>query len=563
MEFRKAGLVLFALIVMVRISYAETALFQQDTATVPKDWYLRDPQSDQMQGLSVEKAYSTVLKGKPSKTVLVAVIDSGIDIEHEDLKGIIWVNKGEIPGNGIDDDKNGYIDDINGWNFIGGKSGDVNDDSNEVTREYKRLKTKFGSLEEGKISKKDKVEYELWKKVKLKYERDSKFNADQYKQFNENYETYSGVLNTVTIFDSLLRARLNVSNITRATLDSIDDKNDTLAFAKNMLSKIFESVDDISDVNALISILRTDMEYFEEASTHFKVTIDYTYNLDYDSRKIVGDDYNNVTEKYYGNNHVQGGRPMHGTHVAGVIGANRTNNIGTMGIADNVKIMAIRVVPPSGDERDKDIANAIYYAVDNGAKIINMSFGKGFSPNKDVVDKATRYAESKGVLLVHAAGNEADDNDLEDTHFPNRFYLNKKEAKNWIEVGASSWGADTNFVASFSNYGRKSVDFFAPGVQIYSPEPGNLYTDVDGTSFSSPVTAGVAALLMSYFPDLSAQQVKDILRQSTRKFDSLKVTKPGTKDKVEFSKLSSTGGLVNAYEAVRLASTKGKTVEKK
>jgi cell wall-associated protease len=561
MALSKLALLVVIVTTSIIKSFAGGMLFQQDTTKLPHDWFLRDPQSDTMQGMSVEKAYSTILKGKASKTVLVAVMDSGIDIDHEDLKGIIWLNEDEIGGNGIDDDKNGYTDDVNGWNFIGGKNGDVNADTKEITREYKRLKQKFGSIEESKIPKKDQPEYDLWKKVKSKYEADSKFDAEQLKQFNENYETYSGVLNTVTLFDSLLKSNLGVKNITRATLDSIDDNNDTLALAKSVLSQIFESIDDVSDLNTLIEVLNTDLTYFNEALDYYQTANDFTNNLEYDSRAIVGDNYANVSEKYYGNNHVQGGKPMHGTHVAGVIGANRKNNVGIKGVADNVKIMAVRVVPPSGDERDKDVANGIYYAVDNGAQIINMSFGKEFSTHKDVVEKAIRYAESKGVLLIHSSGNDGADNDTE-ANFPNRFYNNKKEANNFIEVGASSWEANDSLVAGSSNYGKKTVDFFAPGVRIYSPEPGNLYSEVDGTSFSSPATAGVAALLMSYFPDLTATQVRDILRQSTRKFDNLKVTKPGTIEKIEFSKLSMTGGIINAYEAVKLASTMSKSIEK-
>jgi cell wall-associated protease len=265
----------------------------------------------------------------------------------------------------------------------------------------------------------------------------------------------------------------------------------------------------------------------------------------------VGDNYSNLFEKGYGNNDVKGPDPLHGTHVAGIIAADRKNSVGIKGIADNVKIMVLRAVP-NGDERDKDIANAIIYAVDNGAKIINMSFGKSFSPEKEVVDKAVKYAEQKGVLLIHAAGNDGDDIDVE-KNFPTKKYLNGKEAKNWIEVGASAWGRNENFVGGFSNYGKKSVSLFAPGVQIYSTTPGNTYKNEDGTSMASPSTAGVAALLMSYFPDLSILQVKDILLKSTRKFDNLKVQKPGSKDIVPFSELSSSGGLVNAYEAVKMA----------
>jgi cell wall-associated protease len=235
------------------------------------------------------------------------------------------------------------------------------------------------------------------------------------------------------------------------------------------------------------------------------------------------------------------------------IGANRKNELGIKGIADNVKIMSLRAVP-DGDERDKDIANAIIYAADNGAKIINMSFGKSFSPNKDIVDKAVKYAESKGVLLIHAAGNDGENLDSKE-NYPNKNYQAGGISKSWLEIGASAWGEDKDFVGSFSNYGKKSVDLFAPGVQIYSTTPNNTYTNEQGTSMACPATSGVAAILMSYFPDLSAVEVKDILRQSTRKFDGLKVTQPGGKGEVPFSELSSTGGLVNAYEAVKLAMT--------
>jgi cell wall-associated protease len=504
--------------------------------------------------MSVEKAY-TLLQGRPSKTVVVAVVDSGIDVDHEDLKEVIWVNTDEIPGNGIDDDKNGYIDDVHGWNFIGGKNGDVNDDTNEVTREYKRLKPKYENADEKKIGKKSKAEYEYWKKVKAKYERDSKFNIEQYAQLKQQYANYVNIYETVVPQDSVLREKLHVKAITREMLDTLRSDDSSVILAKKVLQYAFQIVqDDNINMTQFIEELQGAFDYFDEALNHYKAAAETTYNLDKDPRAIVGDDYGNINERNYGNNHVQGGNPSHGTHVAGVIGANRTNNLGIKGIADNVKIMAVRVVPPSGDERDKDIANAIYYAVDNGAQIINMSFGKAFSPDKAAVEKATHYAESKGVLLIHAAGNDGDDNDT-DENFPNRYYVKeKKEAKNWLEVGASAWSGN-DLVASFSNYGKKSVDFFAPGVQIYSPEPGNKYTAVDGTSFASPATAGVAALVMSYFPDLKATQVRDILRQSTRKFDSLKVNKPGTNEKTEFSQLSNTGGLINAYDAVKLAKT--------
>ncbi|HET7179431.1 MAG TPA: S8 family peptidase, partial [Chryseosolibacter sp.] len=322
-------------------------------------------------------------------------------------------------------------------------------------------------------------------------------------------------------------------------------------YAKQMLSRILDNVDGDVEVSAFLEELASYLKQLKEGVDHFQTAVEYGYNTDFNSRTIVGDDPDKPTEKGYGNNDVEGPDARHGTHVAGIIAANRNNAIGIKGIADNVKIMSVRAVP-NGDERDKDIANAIRYAADNGAQIINMSFGKSFSPHKDLVDKAVKYAESKGVLMIHAAGNDSDNLDKE-KNFPNRTYASGGHAQSWLEIGASSWGADEDFVGSFSNYGKKSVDLFAPGVQIYSTTPNDTYENLQGTSMAAPATTGVAAIIMEYFPKLTADQVQEILRQSTRKFDGLKVMKPGTKEVVPFSELSSSGGMVNAYQAVKLA----------
>lgn len=550
MKQRGAGIILTLLTIFIA-SHVHGFQQQDSTQAPPKDWFLRDPETDSVQGVSAEKTYSSLLRDKPSKTVLVAVIDSGIDIDHEDLKDVIWNNEDEIPGNGIDDDKNGYVDDIHGWNFIGGKNGNVNEETYEVTREYARLKPKYENINEKKIGKKNKDEYEYWKKVKAKYDRDSKFNTTQYEQYKQQYDMYAEAFKTIYFCDSVLEKSTGAP-IKKSSLASISTPNDTLDFAKQTLTRILSNVEGDVDVKEFLIEIQGYLEQLKEGVDHYKVAVEYGYNTEYNSRTIVGDNPNNFEEKNYGNNDVEGPDPMHGTHVAGIIAANRKNDIGIKGIADNVRIMSVRAVP-NGDERDKDIANAIIYAVDNGAKIINMSFGKSFSPQKQVVDKAVKYAESKGVLLVHAAGNDGDNTDVE-SNFPNRNFAKGGQAKTWLEIGASSFGADKQFVGSFSNYGKKSVDFFAPGVQIYSTTPMNTYENLQGTSMACPATAGVAALLMSYFPDLKVTDVKEILRQSTRKFDNLKVIKPGTKDEqVNFSELSSTGGIVNAYEAVKLA----------
>lgn len=561
---RHAGMLILTILSLISAQTFSVAnyLTKQDTVNVPKDWFLRDPETDHFQGVSTEKAYATILKGKPSRTVLVAVIDSGIDIEHEDLKSVIWTNEDEIPGNGIDDDKNGYIDDIHGWNFIGGKNGNVDEDTYEVTREYARLKPIYENVvDEKKVSKKQRAEYALWKQVKAKYDRDSKASKDKYDQYSQQYELYSNAYETLNFCDSVLSKSIGGKTVYKSSLADVESTNDTIRFAKETLTKVLENVDGDIAIREFLDELKEYLDQLKGGVDHYATAVEFGYNVDFDSRTIVGDDPKNLYEKGYGNNDVEGPDARHGTHVAGIIGADRKNDLGIKGIADNVKIMSVRAVP-NGDERDKDIANAILYAVDNGAQIINMSFGKSFSPHKEAVDKAVKYAESKGVLIIHAAGNDGDDLDKE-SNYPTKVLKNGVESKTWLEIGASSWGADGNFVGSFSNYGKKSVDLFAPGVQIYSTVPNDRYEDLQGTSMACPATAGVAALIMSYYPDLTADQVKNILKESTRKFDGLKVTKPGSAEEVPFSQLSSAGGLVNAYEAVQLAEkTRGQAIKK-
>ncbi len=285
--------------------------------------------------------------------------------------------------------------------------------------------------------------------------------------------------------------------------------------------------------------------------THFEEELNYNLNNDFDARKVIGDDLKSLGYGKYGNNEVTGPDAMHGTHVAGIIGASRNNSLGVKGVANNVKIMTIRCVP-NGDERDKDVANAIKYAVDNGAEIINMSFGKPYSPEKNWVDEAVKYAESKGVLLVSAAGNENEDID-QHVHYPTRILKSGTEVKNWITVGASNFEDGESLPAEFSNYGKKGVDVFAPGVAIYSTVPGSRYEEKQGTSMASPAVAGVAALLKSYFPNLTAQQLKNIILESTVKLTGQEVNVPGEKIKKDFSELSVTAGIVNTYNAVKMA----------
>ena len=510
---------------------------QDSTDFPPKEWSLMDPTSDNIHGISVDEAYS-ILKNKKSETVVVAVIDSGVDIDHEDLQGKIWINEDEVEGNGIDDDKNGYVDDRYGWNFIGGKDGNVEQDTYELTRIYVNLKEKYADVDADKVKKKNKEEYEYWLKVKADFE-------ETYDKANQQYVFYSTLQKNIVRFNNLLKAYLDVEKLTMDDLRSIDTEDSTILAARNVIGIIFQNVGEDADFEAI-------SEELEGAVEHFGNQVNYAFNTEFDPRAIIGDNYDNPYEKGYGNSDVKGHDPSHGTHVAGIIAANRNNELGIQGIADNVKIMVVRAVP-DGDERDKDVANAIIYAVDNGAEIINMSFGKSYSPQKEAVDKAVKYAESKGVLLIHAAGNSSKNID-KSNNFPSKFYGDSNTAaSNWLEIGASSWGTDEQFVGSFSNYGKKTVDVFAPGVNIYSTTPGNTYESFNGTSMAAPSTAGVAALLMSYYPELSAFQVRDVIVKSSRKFDTLQVLKPGKEELIDFEDLSISGGLINAHEAVKMA----------
>lgn len=523
------GLVTLAAMVNA-IGYPVYKLHPNDTLEkAPENWFHLDPEEDLINGVSSSKTYNELLKGKKSNTVVVAVIDSGIDIDHEDLQGVIWTNEGEIAGNGIDDDKNGYVDDIHGWNFIGGADGNVDKDTYELTREYGRLLKKYQDLSEE--DKKADKEYEYFLQLEKEYTKTVSDMEIKYKSFKGFYESYK-------LSKKLMEAYVGTEELTLEDLMSVNSNDEKVNAAKQMMKYVFES--------------GIDEKEFEKGKEYFDVGLNYGYNLSYSPRDIIGDNYEDKTEKYYGNNDVKGEFNFHGTHVAGIIAARRNNDLGIDGVADNVKIMAIRAVP-NGDERDKDIANAIRYAVDNGARIINMSFGKSYSPYKSVVDEAVRYAEKNNVLLIHAAGNSSKDIDVKD-NFPTKTYKSGKAAMNWLEIGALSWKNGKESVATFSNYGKNSVDVFAPGVDIYSTAPKQEYENASGTSMAAPVTSGVAAILLSYFPSLTSRQVRDIIVQSSLKHKKLKVIKPGSKEEeVPFTELSRTGGVVNAFEAVKLA----------
>jgi cell wall-associated protease len=544
----------YKIIKMNKISYLlgvslimSTSLFAQNDSAkvkeaVPKNWHQLDQSTTGYYGISLDKAYDFVkLKKLKSKTVVVAVIDSGIDTLHEDLKPVLWQNPKEIPGNKIDDDKDGHIDDVHGWNFIGGKDGrNVKEDSYEAARVYNKLKAKYGSMipDESSVKPEEKAEVEIYKKASSKIVDGIDKNEIAFiKKIMPGYLRGDSV-----IAKGLGKTEYNCNDLEKFTSDDVD-ANKTKAFLLQLCKG--NGSNEISNKE-----IQDEFEgQLRKADAVNTPPVEYRKN-------IVQDDESNINDRNYGNSDIMASTPFHGTHCSGIIGAVRDNGKGVNGIADNVKIMMVRAVP-DGDEHDKDIANAIRFAVDHGAQIISMSFGKDFSPEKQWVDDAVRYAESKDVLLVHAAGNDNKNIDTAD-NFPNPNYIDGKgRAGNWITVGASGDPKNGGIKASFSNYGKKEVDVFAPGVQIYSTIPGgNTYGTASGTSMACPVVAGTAAFLLEYYPALSAKQLKYVLETSAIQPD--KEIKMEGKEGLKLIDISKTGGIINAYSAIKLASeTKG------
>jgi subtilisin family serine protease len=496
----------------------------------PRDWQLLDASTDRVVGTGARRAERELLAGKqPRRTVVVAVLDGGIDTAHVGLKANLWSNPKEIAGNGKDDDSNGYADDVRGWNFIGGPAGkSVQYDALEVTRLYVRCTRPANGGATAALPAPDAATCKRATEEFQKEQTETRGMSQQIQQIATVLTQVTDVLRQATGADSLTRANVTAFQPTSAQTQQ----------AKAMWLRLADAGITPKEI--------------EQAKEDVESKLEYGLNPSFDPRSIVGDDYANTSERRYGNADVMGPDAKHGTHVAGIIGGVRGTSGGIDGLATNVKLMMVRTVP-DGDERDKDVANAIRYAVDNGAHIINMSFGKGFSPEKAVVDEAVKYADSKGVLLVHAAGNDGE-NLAEKPSFPTPAYVGGGRPNNWIEVGASSWKVLDSLAAPFSNYGKAQVDVFAPGVDILSTVPGGGYERQSGTSMAAPVVSGVAALLMSYYPNLSAADVKRILLDSATRYADRSVVRPGEGGgKVPFGTLSATGGVVNAYAAVKLA----------
>ncbi len=498
----------------------------------PQDWYHLDRVPRSGPGLDTRAAYRNVLQGRPPQdTVQVAVIDSGLHIDHEDLAAKLWTNADEIPGNDVDDDGNGYVDDVHGWNFIGGPDGkNVDQDTYELTRIYVDLQEHFAGVDSARVGPDARDRYRRYQDIKRTFQ---KKRREARKRLAKVGKAQKAVQASVDV----LKSHLGTDSLTQSAVRSVTSSRRDVRRAQQTLQYFYDQDLSPSDL--------------KDYKNQLERQVEYNYNPDFNPRPIVGDDYADKTERRYGNSDAEGPDPGHGTHVAGIIGATRDNSVGIDGVARGVRLMSVRAVP-NGDERDKDVANAIRYAVDNGADVINMSFGKSYSPHKGVVDAAVQYADSMDVLMVHAAGNDGANVDSTD-NFPSPYYADGGRAQRWIEVGASSWEGGEKLAASFSNYGAERVDVFAPGHSIYSTVPDDAYERNDGTSMAAPMVSGLAALIMAHYPSLTATDVRTIILETATPYRNRTVARPGDGETVPFGTLSDTGAVVNAHAALRQA----------
>jgi len=493
----------------------------------PRDWQLLDETADGLAGISERRAERELLGSmQPKQRVLVAIIDGGLDTAHADLRANLWHNPKEVAGNHADDDGNGHADDVYGWDFIGGASGDVHWDTFEVTRQYARCVGASAAAGEPPMTTAERAQCP---ELAAAYKK----QRDEAGQTANNVEM---IVNAYARITPLLAKAISggADSLTTARVQAINSADPSVMGARDMYLRL-----------ATAGITPADVAEGQQEVASSRYQLDTTFN----PRAIVGDNYADLAQRNYGNGDVTGPDAMHGSHVAGIIGAVRGNGIGVDGIATDVSLMMVRTVP-DGDERDKDVANAIRYAVDNGAKVINMSFGKAYSPYKADVDDAVKYADAHGVLMIHASGNDGVDL-ATGRNFPTPVYLGGGSPANWIEVGASSWKGGDHLAADFSNYSGSMVDVFAPGVDILSTVPGSKYERLSGTSMAAPVVTGLAALIMEYYPQFTAAQVKQIILESATRYTNQMVVKPGTEnDHVAFGTLSKTGAIVNAYAAL-------------
>lgn len=498
------------------------------------NWWMKE-KNDSLASSDILKLFNRLsprLKTTKQK-VVIAVLDADVDIYHKRFKDFLWLNKYETAKDSLDNDNNGYIDDLHGWNFLGTKK---DGSSLEFTLiEETRILRKFSKEEITQLYKEGSILFS-YDSVKKSYDNIKKSLIEKISPYKAAEAGYVFCMDT-------LRKTFQHKKLNLEIINTLQSK-DTIVMQPciNYVKQMYE--DDYP------------FDEFTEYLNYNRKALKTCLNLNYDNRVLVGDDIYDICDSQYGSPIFSTITPKmeHGTEVSGVIINALTS------IQDNYKIsLPIKIMPScitgNGDPTDKDTALAIRYAVDNGAKVINLSQTKSFSINKKFVDKALKYAEKKDVLIVKSAGNEGLNLD-EVLRFPND--NNKKGEEfidNMIVVSGSTKFTNKNIFDSDYNYGKKNVDVFAPGIDISTFSPSNNYTESSGTSYSAPIVATIAALLRSYFPNLSAKQVKQILMDSGTSYN-VNIPfkqKDGSEKMIPFSELSKSGKVVNAYNAFIMA----------
>mgnify|MGYP000162688740 FL=1 len=557
---KKYVLLLFACM-GINISYAQ--LIGTGGSTQKKqsdlDWYNCSFDKDGVYGCEVNKAYDFLKDRKIKKRPIVALIGTGIDVEHEDIKQAIWVNPKE-KADGKDNDKNGLVDDINGWNFLGGKDGQVMEATmREGDREFLRLKDKYADyIFDGKNYNKV-IDGKLTKVADPENIEEYNYYRNQVLPESPMAGTYSGWQLTDVLkayadkFDQMMKERFPGKELTEADFSICYDPKaprDSLSEVSFMMCAMGFGVYKTDKWETVYSGIKSGAQ-IEQAKAEYERKVG---QFGADGRKdIIGDNYLDINDNKYGNNVLLTADAAIGTMEAGIIVAKRENGLGGNGIMDQAEIMTLRVAA-NGEPYLKDIALAIRYAVDHQADIIMLPVQNTLYPEdqKKWISEALEYAESKGVFCVTPAWEGAQDLAVE-TYYPNRWMTGKKELTNLMVVCSSDKNGNPSMN---SNYGAKEVDLYAPGMEIYSTYTGDTYQSGTGLGLAAATTVGVAALIKAYYPHLTGTQIRNILLETVTSRKDAEVEKgivvdgKPTQDLFLFGDLCLSGGIINAYQAV-------------
>ena len=545
------------------ISVANAQLVKQNDQGEKKqsdlDWYNCSFDKDNVYGAEVNKAYDFLKGKKMKKRPVVALIGSGIDVEHEDLKQAIWFNPKE-KADGKDNDKNGLVDDINGWNFLGGKDGQVMESTmREGDREFLRLKDKYADyMFDGKDY------YKIINEKMTKVPAPENVDEFNYYRFNVMPESpiagsYGGwvlvqaVKEYAAKFDKMMRERFPNKELTQEDFNICYDPKaprDSLAEVAFMVCAYGFSIYQTDKWDAVYAGIKSGAQ-IQQSQAEYEAKVK---QFGSDGRAtIIGDNYLDINDNKYGNNVLLTTDASIGTMEAGIIAGKRDNGLGGNGIMDQAEIMTLRV-SANGEPYLKDIALAIRYAVDHGADVILLPVQNSLYPEdqKKWISEALEYAESKGVLAITPAW-EASQDLSKDIYFPNRWMTGKKELTNLMVVSSSDKEGNPSMT---SNYGAKEVDLYAPGIDIYSTYTGDTYQTGTGIGLAAATTVGVAALLKAYYPQLTGTQIRNILLESVTSRKDVEVEKgirvngQASQDLFLFGDLCLSGGILNAYQAV-------------